>query len=104
MRQCCDMRGFLSFIVLKLISKRNMSGDELRGELAKRKGHRPSPGTIYPVLKTLNESGFIKEIKSTGKEKKYTITKKGKREVDSATRKFCTIFYDMKDEFGKCRG
>ena len=61
------MKGFLSFIVLKLISKKNMSGDEIRGELKKRRGSRPSPGTIYPVLKSLNQSGFIVEVKIAAK-------------------------------------
>ena len=102
MRTCCDMRGFLSFIVLRLISKKNMSGDELRDELAKRKGHKPSPGTIYPVLKALSENGFIQEIKSAGKIKRYHLTKKGSKELEIATRKFCEIFYDMEGEFGRC--
>ena len=95
------MRGFLSFIVLKLLSKRQMSGEDLRQELKKRKGSRPSPGTIYPVLKSLSESGFIEETKESGKGKKYRLTKKGQKELRAATKKFCAIFYDMKDEFRK---
>ncbi len=78
-----------------------MSGEELRQELEKRKGNRPSPGTIYPVLKALKENGFIEEISSKGKIKKYMLTKKGKKELEVATRKFCEIFYDMKEELGK---
>ena len=78
-----------------------MSGEDIRQEISKRKGSRPSPGTIYPVLKVLNESGFIEEIKNGGKTRKYKLTKKGKRELEIATGKFCEIFYDMKDEFGK---
>ena len=101
MRSCCDMRGFLTFIVLRLISKKDMSGEDIRQEIKKRKGAKPSPGTIYPVLKVLNESGFIKEIKDGGKEKKYKLTKKGQKELKAATKKFCEIFYDMKDEFQK---
>ena len=101
MRTCCDMRGFLSFIVLRLISKKNMSGDEIREELAKRKGRKPSPGTIYPVLKALSENGFIQEIKGRGKTKRYRLTKKGNKELEIATRKFCEIFYDMEGEFKK---
>lgn len=96
------MKGFLSFIVLKMISKKNMSGECIRQELKKRKGNKPSPGTIYPVLKLLRESGLIKEIKDSGNKKKYALTKKGQRELKSATKKFCKIFYDMKDEFKKC--
>jgi len=102
MKECCDMKGFLAFIVLKLISKKNMSGEEIRKEIKKRKGTKPSPGTIYPVLKSLSKSGFIVEIKGSGKSKKYKLTKKGHKEFNSATRKFCEIFYDMKDEFKRC--
>lgn len=101
MKTCCDMKGFLSFIVLKLIGKKNMSGEEIGQEIKKRKGTKPSPGTIYPVLKALNKSGFIEEIKNSGKTKKYKLTKKGKKELAVATKKFCEIFYDMKDEFQK---
>lgn len=100
MRECCDMRGFLSFIVLRLISKKQMSGQEISQEIQNRKGSKPSPGTIYPVLKALSESGFIEEINNKGKIKKYRITRKGKKELEIATGKFCQIFYDMKDELG----
>ena len=101
MGQCCEMKGFLSFIVLRLISKKNMSGEDIGQELKKRKGTKPSPGTVYPVLKSLNESKFIEEVKGNGKEKKYRLTKKGRKELAVATGKFCEIFYDMKDEFRK---
>ena len=101
MKERCDMKGFLSFIVLKLIGSKNMSGSELMQELKKRRGSKPSPGTIYPVLKSLHESGFIEEIKNGKKSKKYRLTKRGKKELRIATKKFCLMFYDMKDEFGK---
>ncbi|MBI3027569.1 PadR family transcriptional regulator [Candidatus Woesearchaeota archaeon] len=101
MGSCCDMRGFLSFIVLRLISRKSMSGEDIREEIKKRRGTKPSPGTVYPVLKTLSENGFIKEVEYAGKEKKYKLTSKGKKELAMATRKFCMIFYDMKEEFGR---
>ncbi len=101
MKTCCDMKGFLSFIVLKLIGKKNMSGEGIMQEIKKRKGTKPSPGTIYPVLKALSQNGFIEEVKSSGKTKKYKLTKKGQKELKLATKKFCEIFYDMKDEFKK---
>ena len=101
MKKCCDMRGFLTFLVLKLIKNKNMSGEELRKEFEKRKGSKPSPGTIYPVLKMLKENNFIEEIKEGAKEKKYKITNKGKKELDSAIKKFMSIFCDMKEEFDK---
>ena len=96
------MKGFLTFIVLKLISNKEMSGDEIREELKKRKGTRPSPGTIYPVLKELSKNGFIEEVSKNTKEKKYKLTKAGKKELDSAIRKFCMLFHDMAHEFERC--
>ena len=60
---CCNMRGFLSFLLLFLLSKKSMNGQELADELEKRKGDRPSPGTIYPALKSLREMGWIGEKK-----------------------------------------
>lgn len=99
MKNCCDMRGFLSFIVLRLISKKNMSGEDLRQELEKRKGTKPSPGTIYPVLKSLSLNGLIEEIHDDGKEKKYKLTPIGRRELKVATKKFVAMFCDMKGEF-----
>ena len=93
------MRGFLSFMVLKLISKKELSGEDITKEIEKRKGSRPSPGTIYPVLKFLSENKFIAEIKTEGKEKKYKLTGKGKKELERATKQFVSMFCDMKEEF-----
>ena len=93
------MRGFLTFLVLRLISKKNISGEEITKEIEKRKGSRPSPGTIYPVLKYLKENGLIHEIKDTGKSKRYTVTKKGEHELKISTKRFISIFCDMKEEF-----
>ena len=76
-----------------------MSGDEVRKEIAKRKGALPSPGTVYPVLKHLAEGGLIEELHDNGKEKKYRLTKAGQRELKIATEKFVTLFCDMKKDF-----
>ena len=78
MDECCDMRGMLSFLVLFLLSKKEMHGQEIADELERRKGSRPSPGTIYPALKGLKESGFIEE-KKEGKIITYRLTKDGER-------------------------
>ncbi len=95
MDNCCDMRGFLTFIVLKLIAKKPMSGDAIREELKKRRGTKPSPGTIYPCLKHLVQAGFIEECKDCGKEKKYVLTKEGKRALANASRQFVQMFGDL---------
>lgn len=91
---CCDMRGFLSFLILFLLSKKTMNGQEIALELEKRKGEKPSPGTIYPALKTLKEEGLIKE-KKEGKSITYTLTPEGKEALKIATAKFCRAFTDI---------
>ena len=91
---CCDMRGLLSFLILFLLSKKPMHGQELASELEKRKGIRPSPGTIYPALKSLKLAGFIKE-KKDGKLIVYTLTPVGEKVLKVAKKRFCTIFLDI---------
>src|SRR5580700_4832215 len=56
----CDMRGMLSFMILWLLSKRPMYGQELAAEIGKRRGEKPNPGTIYPALKDLASRGMIR--------------------------------------------
>lgn len=94
---CCDMRGYLTYLILWSLSKNNMTGAELAKELEKRKGSKPSPGTIYPALKDLKEKSLIKADKN----KMYSLTKKGEKELQAACSFFCQIFYDMK-EMKKC--
>ena len=77
------MRGMLSFLLLFLLSKKAMTGQQLAEELEKRKGEKPSPGTIYPALKQLREQGLIKETKE-GKEISYTLTEIGKKGLKDA--------------------
>jgi len=95
--ECCDMRGYLSFLVLWVLRRKAMTGSEIAAELEKRKGHRPSPGTIYPALKELKEKGLI----ASDKGKKYSLTIKGEKELRSACSVFCHTFHDM-GEMAKC--
>ena len=88
------MRGFLSFLILFLLSKKEMNGQQISDELEKRKGCRPSPGTIYPALKSLKEDGFIKETASE-KTISYTLTPAGKKAFDQAKTQFCRTFIDI---------
>lgn len=97
--KCCDMKGFLSYLVLWSLSKKSMTGSEIAKELEKRKGSKPSPGTIYPVLKELKKSGLI----SSDKGKAYSLTSRGKAELKNACGIFCSIFYDVHDMAGFCK-
>ena len=90
---CCDMRGFLSFLILFLLSKKPMHGKGLAEEIEKRKGEKPSPGTIYPALKALKEAGLIEEKKvSGGKTIVYALTDEGKFALKVAKQRFVQIF------------
>jgi len=90
-RECCDMRGFLGFLILYLLSKKKMHGREIADEIEMRKGERPSPGTIYPALKGLKEDKFIEEEKD-GKMIYYSLTSNGKKALENAKRQFCKTF------------
>jgi len=95
----CVMKGYLSYLILWIVKKRPMTGSEIAKELEKRRGSKPSPGTIYPALKELRE----KRLMSIDKRKRYSLTKKGEKELESTCSLFCRMFYDMKDMFACCK-
>ena len=95
------MKGFLSFLVLHLISKNEMSGDEIRKEIEQRKGCLPSAGTVYPVLKDLKLKGLIEDVGVGKKVKKYRITSEGKKEMKIVAKEFVGMFYDVSEGFGR---
>jgi len=68
-----------------------MTGAEISEELKKRRGTRPSPGTVYPALKELKDKGLI----ASDETKTYNLTLKGKKELKSACKTFCHMFYDI---------
>ena len=70
-----------------------MTGTELALELEKRKGHRPSPGTIYPVLKDLKEKGLL----SVDANKRYSLTELGRQELEVSLDTFFKTFCDIDD-------
>lgn len=89
--ECCDMRGLLGFLILFLLSKNSMHGQQITEELARRRGDRPSPGTVYPALRTLRDAGFLIEEKK-GKTINYSLTPRGKNALEIARRKFTRTF------------
>jgi len=93
----CRSKGFLSFLVLWLVSKESMTGAEIALELEKRKGKKPSPGTIYPVLKHMKEA----ELLSIDENKRYSLTEKGRKNLETHLDTFIRTFYDI-DEMKSC--
>jgi PadR family transcriptional regulator, regulatory protein PadR len=95
----CDMKGFLSFLILWSLSKEPLTGAALAGEFAKRKGTKPSPGTIYPALKDLKEKGLIQANET----KEYSLTAKGKKELNKSLEVFTTMFSDFGEMQSCCK-
>jgi DNA-binding PadR family transcriptional regulator len=93
------MKGFLSFLILWLINKKNMTGSEISEEIEQRKGRRPSPGTIYPVLKDLKERGLL----SIDENKRYSLTKQGEKELRLHLKSFFNTFCDIEEMKMKCQ-
>jgi DNA-binding PadR family transcriptional regulator len=75
-----------------------MTGAQIAEEIERRKGTKPSPGTIYPALKDLKEKGLI----ISNKKKEYTLTKRGKEELQHGLQMFCTVFSDFQQMKSCC--
>lgn len=71
-----------------------MSGQEIAIELEKRRGERPSPGTIYPALKSLLKNKWLIEERR-GKSIFYNLTKEGKEILKESKNQFCKTFMDI---------
>lgn len=93
---CCDMRGMLSFMLLWLLSKRPMYGQELAIEIAKRRGEKPNPGTIYPALKDLRKHGLVK-LSHDGRKTVYELTQEGRSGLAQAQEYFNRAFREIFD-------
>lgn len=82
-------KGLLRYQVLELLNERPFSGSEIMDEIERRTCGvwRPSPGSVYPLLAWLHESGYIREVptEETGI-KRYTLTDKGKQLLEEQRR------------------
>lgn len=76
-------KGYSRFLIMKILaeSKKAMSGIEIINAIEElTSGNwKPSPGSIYPSLKWLEEKGVIKMHSIEHGEKKYAITENGKK-------------------------
>ena len=84
------IRFFDTFLSFKKIN----ACQEIANEIAKRKGEKLSPGTIYPALGGLKHSGFLDEQKE-GKTIIYSLTPKGKKALQIAKKKFSRTFVGL---------
>lgn len=81
--------GELHLVVLSLLSRRGMHGYELMCELGRLFGpsYRPSAGSIYPAVQSLEVEGLIKAVE--GDHRVYRLTPSGRaalrQRVDALT-------------------
>lgn len=78
--------GFIRIHILYHAAKSSVFGAELMEELA-RHGYRIGPGTMYPILHSMEEKGLLSSEKTPieGKVRRYyRITSSGKLALDSA--------------------
>ena len=73
-------RGWVRAALLALLAERPMHGYEMISELATRTGGlwRPSPGSVYPTLQTLQDEGLV-TTESHGGKSVHTLTDTGRQ-------------------------
>jgi len=92
--QHIKMKGFLTFRILCFLFDQSLDGQQIAKLIQKISGKKPSPGTIYPVLKDLKTKGLI-STKKKGKSIVYQLSAKGKKEAGVACKYFYGTFYDV---------
>ncbi|PNZ70060.1 PadR family transcriptional regulator [Staphylococcus croceilyticus] len=73
-------KGNLQFVILKMLEEESRHGYQIIKDLEERfKGfYSPSPGSVYPILRMLEDREFV-SISKEGNKKIYTITDEGKQ-------------------------
>ncbi|MCW4017698.1 MAG: PadR family transcriptional regulator, partial [Candidatus Bathyarchaeota archaeon] len=75
---CGDMiKGLLKMCMLKIISMKNVSGYQIIKRVEVLTGEKPSTGSVYPLLKSMQNEGWVIG-KKAGNKTLYEITDKGK--------------------------
>ncbi len=91
--------GFIQIHILHHAKKEPFYGVWMMDELREH-GYDMSPGTLYPLLHSMETSGLIKkeEITVSGKIRKYySITELGIVVLEEARRKAYELFKEIKD-------
>ncbi|MDP2952827.1 MAG: PadR family transcriptional regulator [Chloroflexota bacterium] len=93
-------RGFVRLHILYHASVGPVFGLWIIKELA-RHGYRLSPGTLYPLLHSLERSGHLSSQRQMANgrfRRAYTITPQGQRALDEAKIKVRELFSEIWDE------
>lgn len=76
-------RGLLRHIIPRLLRTKEMTGTDIMQRLSDLSNGEwnPSPGTIYPMLSSLEEEGVIEAASTEGRSKTYRLTEEGKKQM-----------------------
>jgi len=80
-----QVRGILKLLILKELEKSNATGYELIQRIST-KVKRPSPGSVYPLLKELTNAGFL-NVRVEGNKKIYSLSERGKAVLEEASKR-----------------
>ena len=79
------VRGILKLLILKELEKSDATGYELIQKISM-KVKKPSPGSVYPLLKELTNAGFL-NVRVEGNKKTYSLSEKGKAVLEEASKR-----------------
>ena len=90
-------KGFLKFHILGVLKSGPTHGYEIMHRISHHTGHvwRPSPGSMYPALESLETAGYI-TCQGDGRRKVYSLTPKGENIMDQVQKKQQEQFLEMK--------
>jgi DNA-binding PadR family transcriptional regulator len=97
MRRKAVPSGFIRLHILHHASREPLVGYWMIEEL-RRHCYEMSPGTIYPLLYSLQKKGYLSvEMKREGKRawREYSATKEGKKVLSAAKRKLGELFHEL---------
>lgn len=79
-------RGMLKYAVLFLLNERDTHGYELLAQIKARHWGAPGPGSVYPLLGTLESGGLIAGHDEDGR-RVYRITETGRKTLSEHARR-----------------
>ena len=92
--------GFIRIHILYHARKAQVYGVELMGELAK-PGYAVGPGTLYPILHTMEANGLLlsrKEVVNGKARRCYRITNKGEHILQGAQKQAVELITEISEE------
>ncbi|MBD3407064.1 MAG: hypothetical protein GF411_13175 [Candidatus Lokiarchaeota archaeon] len=86
-------RGLLRFAILRMMMDNEMSGADVMQSLSERSGGEwsPSPGSIYPLLGSLEDEGFIVEVRTEGRSRIYRASDEGAKKLQTMLDKIIDV-------------